>query len=861
MNMDGKGLPAEFEAVQHEFYEMAFVDEKPTSTGRLNDISIYSELRSIKKHYADYHFHAFGGVKQLSKAKDLRTGRSIAMAELKKKGACSEEEIESFLREARITAMLEHPNIVPVYDMGINRQGKPFFTMKFMKDQSLKKVIRELVKANPKYTEKYTLNILLDIFIKVCEAVDYAHSVGIIHLDIKPANIMIGDYGEVYLCDWGIAKIIGSTINETYHSIDMDADAFNDITLSGVIKGTPGFMAPEQIDGKLAEKSQKTDIYALGAILYSILVLKQPLEGEPVKNILSKTLKGNIPEPISINFRKVPEPLNAVCVKAMSKKQNCRYESVSELIKDIRLFTEGFSTVAEHAGRVKSLMLLMKRNKLVSTIFLLLLSTVLVGSLVSVKLIKDNERALEQTFLDKKWKLEKGIEQRDKKLSKLEANEVALKKSILNESDKLKRILDSDLLKDTTPIVLKSKVSRDFIDKGKFSNTVFLVDNPQGSSDRGLMLTPDDVFYTGISLPRTFTVSFWINSDHPFLLTTHDSDINRIDLSLNKRGEAMLRSYPNDDNSFTRGLNYYNFSAWNYVTISFSGRGKGLRLYVNGKLEGEVATDYSKENWGQLRFKNVNGVIDELRVWNKPLTKEDIVSNMNSPSPLSDGQVAHFNFNQLVSRIYNVLGQPIQHTPLRRVLSSNKLTAGNALKMSLTDVFETGINLPGNFTLSVWLNVSNSTIFNIESQKYRDEGIHFGITQGQSTFFSLFPNDRNTVKSRNGAVKNGWNHFCITRNGYTNKLTLYVNGVLQANKKSDFSRNLWEKVRIYSSNAEIDELRLWNIPLDYLSISIDKDSKTPIHSGLIGWYKFDEEDGDTFIDSSSKGHDVPPAGK
>ncbi len=151
-----------------------------------------SELKSGNDSFADKSLHAEGGSKVVSKIKDLRTSRSVAIAELKM--GFTEAQAERFLHEARITAALEHPNIVPIYDIGLNKYGKPFFTMKFLKDQSLRRVIKELRVNNPEYVNKYSLAILLDIFVKVCEAVSFAHSKGVVHLDLKPANIMIGDY-------------------------------------------------------------------------------------------------------------------------------------------------------------------------------------------------------------------------------------------------------------------------------------------------------------------------------------------------------------------------------------------------------------------------------------------------------------------------------------------------------------------------------------------------------------------------------------------------------------------------------------------------------------------------------------------
>lgn len=286
---------------------------------------------SDQTRFQEQSFHAIGGMKRIFKVKDVRTNRFVALAELKDQRP-SEAKKNQFLREARIAAALEHPHIMPVYDLGVNNYGQPFFTMKFLRDESLYKVLKEWSKRNPVYMRQYPRRTLLAAFLKICEAVAYAHSCGVIHLDIKPANIMIGAYGEVYLCDWGLAKIVHEA-EESSESPSFDATTFNDITLSGQIKGTPGFMAPEQIDRNLGRKDERTDIYALGALLYHILTLKKPLSGLPVQEILQRTLSGEISKPSEISIDPVSKDMEAVCLKAMQPAPALRYPKVSQLIE------------------------------------------------------------------------------------------------------------------------------------------------------------------------------------------------------------------------------------------------------------------------------------------------------------------------------------------------------------------------------------------------------------------------------------------------------------------------------------------------------------------------------------------------
>lgn len=352
--------------------------ENPDSTSKTQKLPKYliNELRSGRSSIEKISLHSEGGSKKIYKIHDTRTGRDIALAKLK--NDATSQQMERFLNEARITASLEHPNIIPIYDIGLDEKQEPFFLMKFLKDQSLEKILKELKKGNPEFQYKYSLNILLDIYIKVCEAVDYAHSQDVIHLDLKPDNIMIGDYGEVYVCDWGIARILQAN-NEGMNTISLlEIDMVNDFTLSGMIKGTPGFMAPEQINSRFGKKGKRTDIYALGAILYAILTLHKPLFSFKGKQILEATINGRLKEPKAIKSS-IPKSLNAVVMKAMSKKKHNRYAKVNEIIAEIRSFELGYATAAESVSFLKRLFLLIRRRK-TETVFSFLIISIVCSS-------------------------------------------------------------------------------------------------------------------------------------------------------------------------------------------------------------------------------------------------------------------------------------------------------------------------------------------------------------------------------------------------------------------------------------------------------------------------------------------------
>lgn len=346
---------------------------------------------------------ATGGMKAIHKIKDRDTGRDAAMAVILPQLETENVNINRFIQEARITANLEHPNIVPVHDIGINAQGEPYFVMKLLSGETLASIINKLSERHKSYTGKYNLHHRLEIFMKICNAMAFAHSRGIIHLDLKPENIQIGEFGEVLVLDWGLSKPIGSLEEnqpispkkkkgkkiefldiKTSSITDRIGDSTVDVTVDGIIKGTPGYMAPEQVHGKNQEKDERTDIYALGSILYSLLTLKRPVEGETSEELIINAREGNIiPPSLRTPERMIPKSMDAVTMKALAFSSQKRYQTVADLAYDIDAFIGGYATSAEKAGLFKQAFLLIKRNKTVSLfIFLLAMTLTIFGSYV-----------------------------------------------------------------------------------------------------------------------------------------------------------------------------------------------------------------------------------------------------------------------------------------------------------------------------------------------------------------------------------------------------------------------------------------------------------------------------------------------
>lgn len=326
-----------------------------------------------------------GGMKEILKVRDRDTARDLAMAVLSPDSEVQEACLARFVYEARITANLEHPNIVPIHDIGVDKAGQPYFTMKMIEGESLAHVLINIAKNKPGYRNDYTLPHLLTIFINVCHAIDFAHSKGIIHLDLKPENVQIGSYGEVLVLDWGLAKVIDEEEDIEFAMTPKSIKELNrksqddfERTIDGEVKGTPGFMAPEQAAGENSKKNTTTDIFSLGALLYSILTLKKPIKGVEINDVIEKTIRGEI---IPLAKRSpecnIPPPLAAVTMKAMALHQEDRYQTVKDLIDDIEKYTTDYATSAEQPNFLHHSMMWIKRNKV----------GVSLGSLLAVLLI------------------------------------------------------------------------------------------------------------------------------------------------------------------------------------------------------------------------------------------------------------------------------------------------------------------------------------------------------------------------------------------------------------------------------------------------------------------------------------------
>ncbi|MDD4735713.1 MAG: protein kinase [Kiritimatiellae bacterium] len=344
-----------------------------------------------------------GGMGAVSVARDVNCHRRVAMKRLAPHAESEPNDVFRFIEEAQITAQLERPNIIPVHELGLDAEETVFYTMKLVQGATLTDIILGIRRADPAILDQYPLEKLLTIFQKACDAVAFAHSRNVIHRDIKPDNIMIGDYGEVLIMDWGLAKPVNRTDapkescpiqppkppppDSRTHLPCEEPEAFDketgtgifrvetvsdeDIatglqTMSGKIMGTPGFMAPEQTHPYNRVYTPAADIYSLGAVLYSILTLRPPIRSKKVEEMIEEIRSGAITPPVDYNIpveggepkavtyshglpvrflhcpgSVIPSELSRIAMKAMANDPETRYHSVKEFQQDVENFQHG----------------------------------------------------------------------------------------------------------------------------------------------------------------------------------------------------------------------------------------------------------------------------------------------------------------------------------------------------------------------------------------------------------------------------------------------------------------------------------------------------------------------------------------
>jgi serine/threonine-protein kinase len=275
-----------------------------------------------------------GGVGRVHRAFDRDLGRTVAM-KTPLHWPLPDDEEARFIEEAQTAGQLEHPNIAPIYDIGRLATGELFYTMKRVQKKSLRDVLAALARGNQETVQEFGTTRLVSVFLQVCQAVHYAHVRGVIHRDLKPENIMLGAYGEVHVMDWGLAKLMNRDVVTARSKRNQRVDR------AGQTLGTPLYMPPEQARGHLDAIDERSDVYALGMILYELVTYQQPMRRDTVTATLFAVVNDPVPPPSTVTDAVLAEELEHVILQALEKEPERRFPSAKALHDAVERVLDG----------------------------------------------------------------------------------------------------------------------------------------------------------------------------------------------------------------------------------------------------------------------------------------------------------------------------------------------------------------------------------------------------------------------------------------------------------------------------------------------------------------------------------------
>ncbi|MFT5287242.1 MAG: tRNA A-37 threonylcarbamoyl transferase component Bud32/tetratricopeptide (TPR) repeat protein [Planctomycetota bacterium] len=407
-----------------------------SSEGLLDDVVRELNAASASSRYELKGEIARGGMGAIIKVWDKSLRRTLAMKVALSgrglKNSVGEAELDDralsrFLDEAYITGQLDHPGIVPVYELGVGDDQNVYFTMRLVKGRTLGEIFNLAANGREGWTQSRAFGVLL----KVCEAMAYAHSKNVIHRDLKPANIMVGRFGEVYVMDWGLARLLGKddkrdlrvrvdqsgAIQSSRQELHDDSPDSPLLTMDGDVVGTPVYMSPEQANGIIGAMGPHSDVYAVGAMLYQLLAGERPYlaNGETVNNFeVWKRVQNGPPTSLHTLAPKASAEISSICEKAMARDPKQRYPDMSALALDLSAYVEGRVVGAHEAGALAEAKKWIQRNKALASSVAIAIGLLVLGLAASIWL--------------------RGVAIENAKLAELNAEERTAQVRISNES-------------------------------------------------------------------------------------------------------------------------------------------------------------------------------------------------------------------------------------------------------------------------------------------------------------------------------------------------------------------------------------------------------------------------------------------